>query len=620
MLQSKFVMHALGSVVSLCLLGASACTGGGAGPDGAPEPGDDGFVTGGSSALGAAEESGSGGHAGHDGHPGAASGSGGSGGATGPDPGHGGADHGSNGGDDEHGGESAHSTGGTDTGHGGEHAATGGTDGHSATGGTGGGHAATGGTGGHPAAGTGAGGHTASGGSAGDEHGTSGGPDGGGTGGTGHAGTDHGGTTAAGSGGGGTSGASGSGAGSGGTPHEHDHCVDGELPDARDALLATPSAPDIFVASNGDVDLPVPGAVLDWMDERFWKPSHDAWHNIRRCGRGSSPGGEGTSSGSAAMCAHTELVPEDQECENAANGLDFLVMHRHMLIALRQAFPQHADLFDGFPHFPFQASDVPEAWRSRFGSGWTQNVVNTARTLEDIENNLSRFPTEGDLGKYIQCGMQGVTSIHGALHFKWVVNESPNSLGKQSANLGNYMFWKLHGWIDGIWERYRVAKGLAPDEPALVSAITAQCREMHALAAVIEPDETGEEPLPEEHGFFHENVRPAFERLCSTCHDDGSPEAGMSLGGHISSANVVANLVNVPSAHGGQFMRVVPGHPEQSWVYLKASGLAASAGCEGNTCNSQSMPPGATADRRLTAAELGALEQWILDGAPPPTP
>jgi hypothetical protein len=93
----------------------------------------------------------------------------------------------------------------------------------------------------------------------------------------------------------------------------------------------------------------------------------------------------------------------------------------------------------------------------------------------------------------------------------------------------------------------------------------------------------------------------------------------MPLGGHISSADVVKNLVNVQSYSGGQFLRVVPGHPEQSWLYLKASGMAASAGCTGSTCRTESMPPGATTDQMLTAAELASLSQWITDGAPAPT-
>jgi len=423
-------------------------------------------------------------------------------------------------------------------------------------------------------------------------------------------------------------GAAGAPAGNGGagliedTP-THDHCIDGEYLDTRDASLATPSAPDKFTASNGDVDLPLPKAVLDWMDERVWKQSHDAWHNIRRCRGGGLPGG-GEMGGSTDVCSHTELVPAHQECADADDGYAFLIMHRHMMIALRQAFPQHADLFDGFPKFPFNQTDVPEAWRSRFGTGWTQQILDVANTLESIETHLDQFATEGDLGKYIQCGTMtnGASSIHGALHFKWVVNESPNSLGKQPVNIGNYMFWRLHGWIDRIWERYRVAKGLTTDEPKLVAALLDQCREMHQLGRVIDPnlvqDNTG--PLPVEHGYFHETVRPILEKTCAGCHSESSPEARMSLGGHISSADVIKGLVNVQTFDGGQFLRVVPGHPEQSWLYLKASATAGDAGCMGSTCNTQSMPPGATPDKRLSANELSLLAQWITDGAPAPTP
>jgi hypothetical protein len=408
--------------------------------------------------------------------------------------------------------------------------------------------------------------------------------------------------------------------GSGGsddTPR-HDHCLHGEIADTRDASLATPAQPDIFTATNGDIDLALPKVVLDWMDERVWKPSHDAWHNIRRCGGGGLPGAD------TSICMHTELVPEHQECEDAEDGYQFLVMHRHMMIALRQAFPQHTELFAGFPHFPFEAKDVPAQWQGRFGTGWTQQVLDAAKTLEAIEDNLSQFPTEGDLGKFIQCSTManGASSIHGALHFKWVVNSSPNSLGKQPVNIGNYMFWKLHGWIDGVWQRYRKAKGLADDEPKLSEALLDQCREMHQLGRTIDPtlvqDPTG--PLPEEHGYFHETVRPALDRVCSGCHSESSPEAKMPLGGHISSAEIVKNLVNVTSFSGGQFARVVPGRPEQSWLYLKASGTAASAGCNGASCRTQAMPPGATADRMLSASELAALSQWIADGAPAPTP
>jgi len=393
-----------------------------------------------------------------------------------------------------------------------------------------------------------------------------------------------------------------------------DHCMDGEPADPSDAMLT--SLPDEWKATNGDIDLVLPKPVLGWMGARLWEVSHDAWHNVRRCKGGGAP------PTSTAICAHKELIPPDQECSDAEDGYEFLVTHRHMIMTLRAAFPQHADLFQGFPHFPFDATDVPVQWQSRWGTGWSAQIQATARTLEAIESNLSQFPTEGDLGKYIQCGgmASGASSIHGALHFKWVVNSSPYSLGKQTVNIDNYMFWKLHGWIDEIWERYRVAKGLTPDEPKLMEAMLVQCREMQALGNAVDPSAraaAANTPLPVEHGVFHETVRPILERVCSGCHSESSPEANMSLGGHISSADVVKGLVNVQSAHGGQFLRIVPGDPDHSWLYLKISGMAATAGCTGTACNNEVMPP--TGQVTLSAADLSTVRQWIQSGAPPPT-
>jgi hypothetical protein len=411
-------------------------------------------------------------------------------------------------------------------------------------------------------------------------------------------------------------------AGAGAGDDSHDHCVSGEPADASDALLT--GAPDDWKASNGDIDLVLPKEVLDWMHTRSWEPSHDAWHNVRRCRGGTMQAPAGFPAAgpmASAICSHTELIPAHQECADAEDGYEFLVMHRHMLQALRRAFPQHAQLFAGFPAFPYQAQDVPAEWRGRWGNGWSQQITDTAAMLEDIEHQLSRFASEGELGKFIQCGTMnsGASSIHGALHFKWVVNDSPYSLGKQSVNIDNYMFWKLHGWIDQIWERYRLAKGAAPDDATLTSALVEQCRQMHALGhAVAAMSPATKTALPIEHGVFHERVRPILEKTCSSCHSETSPEAGLSLGGQISSADIVRALVNVPAMHGGQFARIVPGNAQQSWLYLKASGMAAGAGCSGGACNTQVMPP--TGRVTLNDSDLMTIEGWIADGAAAPAP
>src|SRR5262249_35833652 len=159
------------------------------------------------------------------------------------------------------------------------------------------------------------------------------------------------------------------------------------LPDARDAMIT--SVPDQWKSpTSGDIDLVVPQGVVDWMHEHVWEQSHDAWHNIRRCKTGGLlgiPGAPPGGSGAVNVCSHTDMIPDHQECQDADDGFAFLVTHRHMLTALKQLFPQHADLFAGFPHFPYNATDVPQLWQSRWGTGWSQQILSVANTLEAIE-------------------------------------------------------------------------------------------------------------------------------------------------------------------------------------------------------------------------------------------
>ena len=67
-------------------------------------------------------------------------------------------------------------------------------------------------------------------------------------------------------------------------------------------------------------------------------------------------------------------------------------------------------------------------------------------------------------------------------------------------------------------------------------------------------------------------MRPALERAgCATCHGVGE-DGNLRLGYQISSADIVKRLVNVDSANAEAYRLVIPGDPEHSWLYLKASG------------------------------------------------
>ncbi len=89
----------------------------------------------------------------------------------------------------------------------------------------------------------------------------------------------------------------------------------------------------------------------------------------------------------------------------------------------------------------------------------------------------------------------------------------------------------------------------------------------------------------------------------------------LTLGGSVSSRCVALRLKRA-SNDGGQFKLVEPGDPDKSWLYLKASGEAETAGCISSDvnqpCNATTMPPGG---KTMTASELEILRKWIADGA-----
>lgn len=404
-------------------------------------------------------------------------------------------------------------------------------------------------------------------------------------------------------------------------PHNRDHCLEGYEPSPADATMT--DGPADFV-KNDQTDTTVQPAVIEWMQAHKWEAAHFEWHSVRRCNLG-------TSQSRINVCSHTDMIPSDQECQSDGDGLQFLAMHRHMMQSLRQLFPSNTEQFEGFQTFPQSANDVPEQWRADWRAFSAQSLAN-AKIADEIEKpeNLERFASEGAFGRWLQCQAPNYSGLHGDLHFKWVrTRNTDHGLGNQEANIDNYMFWKLHGWIDRVWEKYRVAKGLAPDDMALQEELVRQCREMDALATLIDPSlgapDPPDEPLPTEAGQFHEEIRPIFEsdvNLCSGCHGPSGAEAGLTLGGDVSSAQIVSGLVNKPSIHGGQYKLVAPGDADQSWLYLKVAGLAEQARCVASntaSCNTQIMPPNASGHVTLSEAELSALRAWIEDDAPAPT-
>jgi hypothetical protein len=412
-------------------------------------------------------------------------------------------------------------------------------------------------------------------------------------------------------------------AGSAGAGHKRDHCIDGYEPHPADDMMKAGYA--VYVKNN-QADTTVQPEVIQWMTQNVWQEAHFQWHNIRRCNP--PPGGFGKSEvrGGLDICKYTELVPEDQENEGPGDGLQFLAMHRHMIQSLKQLFPKHTEQFEGWEHFPQSKTDLPAEWQGEW-TAFTGVAAQNMAKADDPATNISMWPTEGDFGQWIQS----TSTIHGALHFKWVRSQNgDHGLGNQYTNIDNYLFWKMHGWIDKVWDRYRAAKGKKPTDQDIKDAVLKQCREMDTYAVLIKPDlkpnpDACTTPAPQQTGVFATTIRKIFENdrnKCTGCHGASGGMANLSLGGDpcIKSSDIVAKLVNQPSVNGGQFKLVVPNKPEESWLYLKVTNKAATAGCTPTAtaqCNTGSMPQGSPTIT-FTPEEQEALRQWIADGAVAP--
>jgi len=115
--------------------------------------------------------------------------------------------------------------------------------------------------------------------------------------------------------------------------------------------------------------------------------------------------------------------------------------------------------------------------------------------------------------------------------------------------------------------------------------------------------ERAEEPQPNTvqptFGSIQENI---FSTNCalSGCHKGSSPPHGLNL----EEGNAFNNIVNVPSKEVPSLLRIKPGQPDESYLYMKITGAAGIIGSR--------MPFGKPP---LQDEQIEAIRQWIADGA-----
>ena len=103
---------------------------------------------------------------------------------------------------------------------------------------------------------------------------------------------------------------------------------------------------------------------------------------------------------------------------------------------------------------------------------------------------------------------------------------------------------------------------------------------------------------------FSSAVQPIFDRNCTKCHGMKDQKAKLNL----SYGNAYAALVNVPSTEVPGILRVKPGDPEASYLWLKL---------EHRAPKGSGMPKGFFFAGHLNRQDMDAIKAWIAEGAQP---
>jgi hypothetical protein len=137
---------------------------------------------------------------------------------------------------------------------------------------------------------------------------------------------------------------------------------------------------------------------------------------------------------------------------------------------------------------------------------------------------------------------------------------------------------------------------------ALLAACAGNGEGLDANGRPLVPGGSAPPPLSADFESIQENI---FTPICSVCHAGASAPEGLRL----DAANSYNLLVGVPSTEVPSLMRVKPGDPVNSYIIQKLQGHAA-VGAQ--------MPFGCpTTQPCLTATQIGFIQQWITNGAPP---
>ncbi len=219
------------------------------------------------------------------------------------------------------------------------------------------------------------------------------------------------------------------------------------------------------------MDIRLPEEIISWMNERNWSSHHDEYHIVKRWDiwHYRAERGDAGAQGVVDYIQANEWQRAERQEGAPGDGLEFLGMHRAMLMLIRETFPQHAAFFTGWKTPPTDPGDVhdPVPGNVAFDAAKLQGV-----TL--IETDTAFFTSEDHFGIFLETNIQatpenpdnrtpdGRFAVHNYLHNRWTDVASPVNLGDPKVNLFNARFY---GWIDEVWTTYRKKTGKSDNDP-----------------------------------------------------------------------------------------------------------------------------------------------------------
>jgi hypothetical protein len=204
----------------------------------------------------------------------------------------------------------------------------------------------------------------------------------------------------------------------------------------------------------------MPPAVVRYIDENQWGDMHLKWHTVRQWDL-LNPSDQSWAQGKGWKRA-------DVQEGLAGNGLEFLAMHRMMMQMLIQVDANAQQLLVGWTTPPTDPMDKRDPLPNEDTTPFDTNML---AAIDKLENHIDSFTSDDDLGLYIETSLRPTADdpssratdrsagIHNYIHNRFSDSSSKIDIGDPTVNLKNKRFWRLHGWIDGLWTKYRAQAG-----------------------------------------------------------------------------------------------------------------------------------------------------------------